>query len=284
MTVYDHFRYKAELERRVFEHLAHEQERDQGTFLQAMVMAGGDEARAKVTYFELRFRQMAESGSFAPFMEEILAEKGEVCYLCRKAGGKRSGLPVKTAHTATWAHRECLEELRFEDGVAADALCPMSRILAEKGEVCYLCRKADDKSSGLPVKTAHTATWAHRECLQKLRIKDSRTAYALCPISEGTCPICFNPIFPAGMTIVYLGREITVCYGHVDVSEWHGFELCHVCGGPYSPWGRDRKRSSIVMLLQDKFFEYFAHKGCLDQLTSILKTSSLQNTIFLPEG
>lgn len=81
---YDNFFYKAELERRVFQYLAHEPIRDEGTYIQAMVLTGGDEIQAKAKYFELRFRQMIESDQIKSFMVEILKEKGEICIVCNQ--------------------------------------------------------------------------------------------------------------------------------------------------------------------------------------------------------
>lgn len=69
------FPYQAELDRRVFEFLANEEERDQATMVQAMVESDGNEQRAKAIYFKLRYKQMDQAGEFARFMEEILEQK-----------------------------------------------------------------------------------------------------------------------------------------------------------------------------------------------------------------
>jgi hypothetical protein len=69
------FPYQAELDRRIFQFLAHEKARDAATMVQAMAESDGDKDKAKARYFKLRYRQMYEAGELAGFMEEILEEK-----------------------------------------------------------------------------------------------------------------------------------------------------------------------------------------------------------------
>ena len=69
------FPYQAELDRRVFEFLANEEERDGATMIQAMAESDGDREKAKARYFKLRHKQMGEAGELARFMKEILKEK-----------------------------------------------------------------------------------------------------------------------------------------------------------------------------------------------------------------
>jgi hypothetical protein len=69
------FPYQAELDRRVFEFLANEEERDGATMIQAMAESDGDREKAKARYFKLRHKQMSEAGKLARFMKEILKEK-----------------------------------------------------------------------------------------------------------------------------------------------------------------------------------------------------------------
>ena len=69
------FPYQAELDRRVFEFLANEEERDGATMIQALAESDGDREKAKARYFRLRYKQMGEAGEVARFMKEILEEK-----------------------------------------------------------------------------------------------------------------------------------------------------------------------------------------------------------------
>lgn len=69
------FPYQAELDRRVFEFLANEEERDGATMIQALAESDGDREKAKARYFRLRHKQMGEAGEVARFMKEILEEK-----------------------------------------------------------------------------------------------------------------------------------------------------------------------------------------------------------------
>jgi hypothetical protein len=69
------FPYQAELDRRIFQFLANEEERDPATMVQAIAESDGDKEKAKARYFKLRYKQMCEAGKLAPFMEEILEEK-----------------------------------------------------------------------------------------------------------------------------------------------------------------------------------------------------------------
>ena len=69
------FPYQAELDRRVFEFLANEEERDGATMVQAMAESDGDREKAKARYFKLRHKQMGEAGEIVQFMKEILKEK-----------------------------------------------------------------------------------------------------------------------------------------------------------------------------------------------------------------
>jgi hypothetical protein len=72
------FPYQAELDRRVFEFLANEEERDVATMVQAMAESDGDKEKAKARYFRLRYKQMGEAGELVQFMKEILEEKNQV--------------------------------------------------------------------------------------------------------------------------------------------------------------------------------------------------------------
>jgi hypothetical protein len=69
------FPYQAELDRRIFQFLADEQERDAATMVQAMAESEGDKDKARAKYFQLRYKQMYEAGEVAEFMEEILEKK-----------------------------------------------------------------------------------------------------------------------------------------------------------------------------------------------------------------
>ncbi len=69
------FPYQAELDRRIFQFLANEEERDAATMVQAIAESDGDKEKAKARYFKLRYRQMHEAGQLGRFMEEILEEK-----------------------------------------------------------------------------------------------------------------------------------------------------------------------------------------------------------------
>jgi hypothetical protein len=69
------FPYQAELDRRIFQFLADEKERDAATMVQAMAESDGDKDKARARYFQLRYKQMCEAGEVAEFMEEILEEK-----------------------------------------------------------------------------------------------------------------------------------------------------------------------------------------------------------------
>ncbi|MCK4486754.1 MAG: hypothetical protein KAU38_08350 [Desulfobacterales bacterium] len=79
------FPYQAELDRRVFESLANEEERDGATMIQAMAESDGDKEKAKARYFRLRYKQMNEAHELARFMREILEEKAKLSH------GKFSG-------------------------------------------------------------------------------------------------------------------------------------------------------------------------------------------------
>ena len=68
------FPYKAELQRKVFEHLLKET-KDKATILQARVQCGDDKDKVRLTYYKLRYNQMLESGEINKFKERILAEK-----------------------------------------------------------------------------------------------------------------------------------------------------------------------------------------------------------------
>ncbi len=72
------FPYQAELDRRVFEFLANEEERDGPTMVQAMAESDGDKEKAKARYFKLRYKQMDEAGGLARFMKEILEERARL--------------------------------------------------------------------------------------------------------------------------------------------------------------------------------------------------------------
>jgi hypothetical protein len=69
------FPYQAELDRRIFQFLANEKERDAATMVQAIAESDGDKEKAKARYFKLRYSQICEAGQLARFMEEILEEK-----------------------------------------------------------------------------------------------------------------------------------------------------------------------------------------------------------------
>jgi hypothetical protein len=69
------FPYQAELDRRIFQFLANEKQRDAATMVQAIAESDGDKEKAKAKYFKLRHRQIYEAGQLAGFMEEILEEK-----------------------------------------------------------------------------------------------------------------------------------------------------------------------------------------------------------------
>jgi hypothetical protein len=71
----DPFPYQAELDRRIFQFLINEKERDAATMAQAIAESDGDKEKAKARYFKLRYKQMCEGGKLAGFMEEILEEK-----------------------------------------------------------------------------------------------------------------------------------------------------------------------------------------------------------------
>ena len=72
------FPFQAELDRRVFEFLANEVQRDGPTMIQAMAESDGDKEKAKARYFKLRYKQMSEAGELARFMKEILEEKARL--------------------------------------------------------------------------------------------------------------------------------------------------------------------------------------------------------------
>jgi hypothetical protein len=69
------FPYQGELDRRIFQFLADEEERDPATMVQAIAESDGDKEKAKARYFKLRYKQMCEAGKLARFMQEILEEK-----------------------------------------------------------------------------------------------------------------------------------------------------------------------------------------------------------------
>jgi len=75
LTGKEPFPYQAELDRRIFQFLANEEERDRATMVQAIAESDGDKEKAKARYFKLRYRQMQEAGQLGRFMQEILEEK-----------------------------------------------------------------------------------------------------------------------------------------------------------------------------------------------------------------
>ncbi len=69
------FPFQAELDRRIFDFLANEKEKDPATMIQAMAESDGNKQRAAAKYFKLRYKQMDEAGELGRFMNRILKEK-----------------------------------------------------------------------------------------------------------------------------------------------------------------------------------------------------------------
>jgi hypothetical protein len=169
---YSSFKYRAELERRAYEYLGNETARDHATMLQALVAAEGDEVKAKAKYYELRFRQMEESGALVPFALTILSERGDICSLCLDGkNGRRVELP--SVGPWSWVHVSCMSDLRASNASKAEQMLPLHDFPADLCAYCY-CTTIGEyaaialyKGQQLRVHYSHEGTWdeaSQREC------------------------------------------------------------------------------------------------------------------------
>ena len=129
---YDKYPYKAQLERKIFEYLYQEATRDQATYLQALVLASGNETIAKAKYFELRFAQIIESDDVIQYAKEIDAENGECCFICYKPKRKKEYVCI-LKKSKTWAHSDCLVALKRRNKVQ------LEKIYQPNPRECYFC-------------------------------------------------------------------------------------------------------------------------------------------------